>query len=256
MKKIGFEIPVGEMHRFTELMKLVVSEGYGVRLAVKKGMLYFKEVDVAHVCMVELTLPGLKKTRADVDFAMNISALTSFLKVMNKKDILSIDSIDDKFLHIQCDDIHKKIGLYNLEDFEIRKTPQLNLKTKFTIDVQKLYKAIKALETITDHFEIKADANKVILTGESNWNDENIIQREFTQKEKEVVIAKADDIETSNYSIEYFLKFIDTLKKQKIEEVTISFATDNVLEATFETTCVDDKKLTGKYWLAPRIEGR
>ena len=31
MKKIGFEIPVGEMHRFTELMKLVVSEGYGVR---------------------------------------------------------------------------------------------------------------------------------------------------------------------------------------------------------------------------------
>lgn len=253
MKKIGFEIPVGEMHRFTELMKLVVSEGYGVRLAVKKGMLYFKEVDVAHVCMVELTLPGLKKTRADVDFAMNISALTSFLKVMNKKDILSIDSIDDKFLHIQCDDIHKKIGLYNLEDFEIRKTPQLNLKTKFTIDVQKLYKTIKALETITDHFEIKADANKVIFTGE---DDKNVIQREFTQKKKEVKITKTDDQQKSNYSIEYFLEFIDTLKKQKIEEVTISFATDNVLEATFETTCVDDKKLTGKYWLAPRIEGR
>ena len=199
--------------------------------------------------MLELSMPGLSKVTGDAEFAVSLESITRFLKVMNKKDLFSIEHLDKEFLYIQCDKIQKRIELKELAGIPIPKDPPQVLKAEFTIDVKKLHKTMRAIETIVDYLEIVVDADGVKFIGEG---DDNKISREF--KQDEVVIKKVEDAEKGKYSIMYLMDFIDTLKKQKIDDVTIMFSTDEPLKATFEAPCLDNKKLSGVYWLAPRIE--
>jgi len=125
------------------------------------------------------------------------------------------------------------------------KLRKLNLKASVTIKTDKLLKALTAINTIADNFIIKTYGNEaVVIEGESDIEN---IQAKFKKGDVEI---ESDENHRAMYPLEYMIPFAKLMKKLKVDEIVIQYATDYPMKVTFQIAGL----LKGYYLLAPKIE--
>ena len=243
-KQLNFVTNVRELQNFIEIIELCNDE---VKIEKEGSKLHVKTVDSSHVFMIEATLKAFNASEEEVTFAMYLGSLEKWLKVLDKDDEIKIRKIEDGKIYIKSNELERIESLLDESEIHESKLPKLDLPAIFTVDLKKLWKAVKSIETISDYFRIKVSKEGAIVEGEG---DIRTIRAKFKKEELEELVCDEEKYKAA-YPIDVVLPFLKLLKKLKVDKVRISFNTDN--PARFEFTVSDH--VSGCFLVAPRIEG-
>ncbi|OUJ18743.1 DNA polymerase sliding clamp subunit PCNA [Methanonatronarchaeum thermophilum] len=237
-------IKTGKLKESLDAVGRLVDE---IKLNITEEGLNTKAVDPANVAMALLTIPEDEfesyNYTEDMTIGIDLNRIDDILSLASNEDILKIETEEGSMMNIQVSGFEYNISL--IDPSTIRKEPNipdLELPAEIVLNGQRIQRAIKATEKISDYIVLSTEDNSLIITGEG---DTDSVKIDLTEDD----LIKIDSTENARslFSLDYLSDMSKSI--QKAPEVTMHLGTDYPIMFKFNIAGSNIE-----YLLAPRIE--
>ncbi|WGI17101.1 proliferating cell nuclear antigen (pcna) [Methanonatronarchaeum sp. AMET-Sl] len=237
-------IKTGKLKESLDAVGRLVDE---IKLNIEEDGLNSKAVDPANVAMSILTIPKKEfesyDHTEDMTIGIDLNRIDDILSLASSEDILELETDDGSMMKIKVSGFEYDISL--IDPSTIRKEPNipdLDLPAEIVLDGQRIQRAIKATEKISDYIVISTENDSLVITGEGDTDSVRI-----ALNEEDLIKIESTEDARSLFSLDYLSDMSKSI--QKAPEVTMNLGTDYPILFKFNITGSNIE-----YLLAPRIE--
>ncbi len=245
---MGFEIKMnaGEFNNSIQAISRLVDE---IKLNISEEGISTKAADPANVAMVifKINKEGFEhyQVNEEMTVGLDLNRLEDILKIANKADMIELKSEDGSKLSISVSGFDYSISLLDPSTIQQEpEVPDLDLPAKIVLEGNKIRKAVRASEKISDYVVLAAQGNEFQISAEGD-NDSVMMQLE----EDELIEIETEKDARSLFSIDYLSDMSKSIKDAP--SATVRLGTDYPVTINFEIVDGDGEV---EYLLAPRIE--
>ena len=207
-----------------------------------------KQVDPAHVAMVELSLErsAFDAYKAEEgELGLDMDKMKEILRLAKAGDTISLAHDEDKNrLVVTVGNTTRRMSLVDTAGMSDPKVPSLNLPAKLTVRTDELRQGIRASESISDHIALRASTSGFEIVSEGDTDTvSHIVPKELLED------LQCKDSVRSLFPLDYFSNMVKAISSAST--VTIYLGTDYPVKLEFR---IAGGKGDVKYLLAPRIE--
>ncbi|MCF7871611.1 proliferating cell nuclear antigen (pcna) [Candidatus Woesearchaeota archaeon] len=220
------------------------------RLHATKDMLQIIAMDPANVAMVIFKMPSSSfveyKLEEDTTIAINMASLKQILRRAKPKDVLSIETTENK-LKLTLKEKNTRTFELPLIDIDEKdqKIPKLSAKATITMKSTIFNDAIEDVDIVSESVTLIAQKDKLSISASGDLTKAEV---EINPNDDVKIQIDEEEPQRSKYSVEYLKKMMQGSKLS--ETVTIKFSKDYPI--TIEYKEID--KLELSFILAPRVD--
>lgn len=240
-----------------------------LKLHLREDSVYLRAIDPANVGLCELTVhdAAFADYYLDADdevlVGCQLDPLQSKLRNarMGKRtdDPVEID-VDETRTVLEIEREYSETTVryadevLNIDPDSIRQEPNppdLELPASAEIDVDAFKDAIEHIDRSSNHVDLIADGDDLLLTCDSSDDSpgEYGAAVEFT----DVVTTNDGDRPVSTFGLDYLKDMAAALKKAKVDGLTVELGEEFPVQIHFERSIDDAIAYEGRYFLAPRL---
>lgn len=240
------KINAGSFKDSIESISRLVDE---IKLNISEGGVSSKSADPANVAMVvfQLGKDGFNEFEIDQEMTIGIdlNRLEDILGVASSSDEIFMESEDGSQLSISVSGFDYNISLLDPSTIQQEpKVPDLDLPAEIVLEGNKIRRAVRASEKVSDYVVLSTDDDKLLITAKG---DSDSVKMELGPEE--LIDIKTKEDVRSIFSLDYLADMSKSIKKAS--ETKIRLGTDYPVKINFKI--VNDKGEI-EYLLAPRIE--
>jgi len=218
------------------------------RLMLDRTGIYVKEVDPAHVAMVETRLFATAfesyRIKGSGEIGIDLDKMKEMLKVTKKKDAaihLKLDAPKNRLI-MELNGNQRSMGLVDTAGMLEPRVPRLTHPATVVVNAQELFTAVKQCGSVCDHAELTATPKvfRVLAEGEDSF------KREFSVDELAVLVAEENV--TSLFHLDYLTRL--TKEATCFHEVALGLGNNSPLSMRGCRAGVMD----ALFLLAPKVE--
>lgn len=240
------KINAGSFRDSIESISRLVDE---IKLNINQEGISSVSADPANVAMVmfKLKKEGFEEFHVDEEMTIgfDLNRLEDILSVASMGDEIEMQSEEGNQLSIKVSGFDYKISLLDPSTIQQEpKVPDLDLPARIVLEGNKIRKAVRASEKVSDYLVFSTKDDKFIITAEG---DNDSVKMELDESQL-IDIETSEDVR-SIFSLDYLADMSKSIKKAS--ETKIRLGTDYPVKINFKI--VNDNGEV-EYLLAPRIE--
>lgn len=240
------KINAGSFKDSIESISRLVDE---IKLNIKDEGITSKSADPANVAMVifKLQKEGFDEfnVEEEMTIGLDLNRLEDILGVASTSDQITMESEDGSKLSISVSGFEYNISLLDPSTIQQEpKVPDLDLPAEIYIEGNKIRKAVRASEKVSDYVILSTENDKFIISAEG---DNDSVKMELGSDK--LIDMKTEEDVRSIFSLDYLSDMSKSIKKAS--EVQIRLGTDYPVKINFKIANEDGEI---EYLLAPRIE--